>query len=191
MKRCLGVIGFVLWCPIAAFAQGPFCQPTLAPRAAVLSENPAKSFGRLRGTVVIVQQAADPLAWANRTVSISARDWLNQLVADALMISFAVVMGHELDDRATKMPLPQQNDAIEALLLDRPNEAFRVGVAVGCAERRANDPDSLCFKELQHGATPLPIAIADQQTTIRQHAVNRIRQVAHRLNDESVVGMAS
>jgi len=34
MKRCLGVIGFVLWCPIAAFAQGPLCQPTLAPRAA-------------------------------------------------------------------------------------------------------------------------------------------------------------
>jgi hypothetical protein len=51
--------------------------------------------------------------------------------------------------------------------------------------------DSLCFEKLQHGATPLPVAIADQHTTARQYAVNRIRQVAHRLNDESFVGMAS
>lgn len=34
MKRYLVVIGSLLWCPIAATAQGPLCQPTLAPRSA-------------------------------------------------------------------------------------------------------------------------------------------------------------
>jgi hypothetical protein len=80
---------------------------------------------------------------ADRTASISSREWLNQLVTDALMVSFGMVMGHELGDRATKVPLPQQDYAIEALLFDRPNESLRVCVAVGCAERRSNDPDSL------------------------------------------------
>jgi hypothetical protein len=153
-----------------------------------LSENSAKSFERSRGTVVIVQQAADPFASANRTVAISSRDWLNQLVANALMVPFAMVVGHELDDRATKMSLPQQNYAIEALLLDRPHEPFRLGVAVGRAERRANDSDSPCFEKLQHSATPLAVAIADQYTAACQHAVNCIRQVTHRLNDERFVG---
>jgi hypothetical protein len=34
------------------------------------------------------------------------REWLNQLVPDALMLALAVVVGNELGDRATKMPLP-------------------------------------------------------------------------------------
>ena len=39
---------------------------------------------------------------ANRSVSIGSREWLNQLVADALMVSLAIVLGHELRDRATQ-----------------------------------------------------------------------------------------
>ena len=53
------------------------------------------------------------------------------------MVSFAMVVGHELDDRATKMSLPQQNYAIEALLLDRPNEPFRVGIGVSSQMHRS------------------------------------------------------
>jgi len=38
-------------------------------------------------------------------VSISSGEWLNQLVADALMVSLAMVVGHELGYGATKMPV--------------------------------------------------------------------------------------
>jgi len=122
-----------------------------------------------------------------RSVAVGSREWLNQLVTDALAVSFGMVVGNELRDGAAKMSLPQQNYAIEALLLDRPHEPFRVGVAVGCTEWRANDLDSLSFEKLQHGAAPLPVAIADQYATARQHPVNRIRQATHRLNDEGFV----
>jgi hypothetical protein len=47
---------------------------------------------------------------------LDSHKWLNQLGADALMVSLAMVVGHELGYGATKMPLPQQDHAIEALL---------------------------------------------------------------------------
>jgi hypothetical protein len=86
------------------------------------------------------------------------------------MIPLVVVVGHELGYRATKMPLPEQDHALEALLLDRPNESLRVRVAVGCAERCPNDSYSLVFKEFQYATAPLPIAIADQYASVRQDA---------------------
>jgi hypothetical protein len=43
------------------------------------------------------------------------------------------------------------------------------------------------FKECQYATAPLPIAIADQHASVCQDAINRIRQVAHRLNDEGFI----
>jgi hypothetical protein len=42
----------------------------------------------------------------------------NQVVAQSLMISFAMIVGHELSDGASKMSLAQWNQAIEAFLID-------------------------------------------------------------------------
>lgn len=104
----------------------------------------------LRGTIVVVQHATDPLASTKRSVSSGPREWLNQLVPDALMVTLDVVVRHELGYRATKMPLPQQDHAIEALLFDRPHEPLRIRVAVRSSERRANDPDARLFEEFQY-----------------------------------------
>ena len=38
--------------------------------------------------------ATAPLASANRPVAIGSREWLNQLVADSLMVSLYMVVGH-------------------------------------------------------------------------------------------------
>jgi hypothetical protein len=102
-----------------------------------------------------------------------------------------MVGGHELRYRATKMPLPRQDHAVEALLLDRPHQPLRIRVAVGCSERRRNDPDSRLFEELQHGTTPFTVTIADHYATTRQYAVNRIRQVTHGLSDEGFARVPS
>jgi len=60
-----------------------------------------------------------------------ARPWagrpLNQLVSDALMIPFLAIVVHELSYEVPKVPLPQRHDAVEALCLDRPDEALYVG----------------------------------------------------------------
>jgi hypothetical protein len=63
-------------------------------------------FERLRGTMVVAQHAANPLAATNRSSAIRSRERLSQLVADALMIPLAVVVGHELGDRAPQMSYP-------------------------------------------------------------------------------------
>jgi hypothetical protein len=43
---------------------------------------------------------------------------LNQVVAQSLMISFAMIVDHELSDGASKMPLAERNHMIEAFLSD-------------------------------------------------------------------------
>ena len=60
---------------------------------------------------------------------------INQLVAEALMVAFAVVVEHELGERPTEVPLTQPNDPVQAFLFDRANKPLHVHVAGGCATR--------------------------------------------------------
>ena len=138
--------------------------------------------------VVVIQQTAHTRPAANRPAATGSPERLNQFVADALMVPLTVVVRHEICNRATKMALPQQDHALEALLLDRPHESFRVRVAVRCPQRRLNDSHALLLEERQHGTTPLSIAIADQHATVSQDPVHRIRQAAHGLHHEGFTG---
>ena len=116
---------------------------------------------------------------------------IEQLVVQPLVVPLAMVVGHELGNRTSKMSLSEQDHALEALLLDRPNESLRVRIAVRCQERRLNDPHSVLVEERQRGTTPLSIAIADQHATVSQDTVNRIRQAAHALQHKGLVGKRS
>jgi hypothetical protein len=73
--------------------------------------------GILRGTVVVVQHATDPLTTPNASLAFGSLERLNQLVTDALMIPLRMVVGDELGNRVSKMSLPEQDDALEALLV--------------------------------------------------------------------------
>ena len=105
------------------------------------------------------------------------------------MVRLTVVVRHEVRNRASKVALTQRDPAVEAFLLDRPNEPLSVRVAVRRAKRRLNDPDVLLFQELPHSTTPLPIAITDQHATTSQDAIEPIGQMTHGLDDERFVGM--
>jgi hypothetical protein len=59
-----------------------------------------------------------------------ARDRVNQFIGEALMIALAMVVLDVLGDRAPEMALAERDDPIEAFLLDRPHEAFGVGIRV-------------------------------------------------------------
>ena len=43
------------------------------------------------------------------------------------MIPFLAIVVHELSYEVPKVPLPQRHDAVEALCLDRPDEALYAG----------------------------------------------------------------
>ena len=136
-----------------------------------------------RRAIVIVKQTAQPSTSTNATNGpVRRRRARDQCVLDPLVIPLAVIVRDVFGDCASKMPLAERNQPIEALLLDRPHEPLRV--AVGCPERRANDPDSRLFEEpARHDST----CGRDQHTTARQCPVDRIGQVTHGLNDECFV----
>ena len=58
------------------------------------------------------------------------------------MIALAMVVLDVLGDRAPEMALAERYDPIEAFLLDRPHEAFGVGIRVRRLVRSAHDLES-------------------------------------------------
>jgi hypothetical protein len=67
-----------------------------------MSDNSSESRG-LRGTVVVIQHATYPLAAADTSLAIRSPERLNQLVPDALMTPFEMVVGHEFGDGVSKV----------------------------------------------------------------------------------------
>jgi len=43
---------------------------------------------------------------------------VDQLVAETLMVAFAMIVNHELRQRPTEVPLTEGNHAVQALLFD-------------------------------------------------------------------------
>jgi hypothetical protein len=43
---------------------------------------------------------------------------VDQFIAEALMVALAMIVRHELGERATEMPLTERNHAVQALLFD-------------------------------------------------------------------------
>ena len=71
-------------------------------------------------------------------------------------------------------------------LIDRTNRsacALQFGARNGV--RMIRTPS--CSRNSSTPTAPLPIAIADQYASVRQDAINRIRQVAHGLSDEGFI----
>ena len=56
---------------------------------------------------------------------------MNQRAAKALMRALYMVVGNVLADEFSQVRLTQRDDAVEALLFDRANEAFDEGVGLG------------------------------------------------------------
>jgi len=58
-------------------------------------------------------------------------DTFNQPIAQPLMISLTMVVGHEFCDGPSEMPFTERYHPTETLLLDRPYEALSVGIGIG------------------------------------------------------------
>jgi hypothetical protein len=52
----------------------------------------------------------------------------NQPIVKTLVISFPMVMRREGRERSTQVGFPEDDDPIQALLLDRPHEALRIRI---------------------------------------------------------------
>jgi hypothetical protein len=78
------------------------------------------------------------------------------------MIPFAVIVVDVLCHRATEVPLPQRNQAVQAFSFDRSYEAFGVGARVWRALRNQHNAGARVPKPTPDITAPFPIPIADQ-----------------------------
>jgi hypothetical protein len=125
----------------------------------------------LRRTVVVAEKATDPLAPSNPPSSDLAST-IDQLVAEALMVAFAVVVDYELRERATEVALTQRYDPVQAFFLDRANKPLRVRIAVGASNgvwmRRTSEVSSQCRTAGLHFRS---------RSQIRKHGAHRLPSV--------------
>ena len=52
-------------------------------------------------------------------------------ISQALMIPFAMIVRHVLQDRPAEMPLAKRHHSFQTFALDRKHKAFRKGIGVG------------------------------------------------------------
>ena len=105
--------------------------PAMSGKSAVL----ACAGGRLcGGSVIVLQQSTQSRTTSDRSVSASrCRDGEEQLVAEALMIPFMMVVLDELANRSAQRVLAHKNQSVQARFLDRSHEALRVRIEIGGA----------------------------------------------------------
>jgi len=92
------------------------------------------------GSVIVLQQSTEPLTRQNAAVADGlGRHRHDQLIAQALMVAFAMVVLDELADGSPERPFTDENHPIQAGFLDRPYEALRVRVEIRGTGRQADD----------------------------------------------------
>lgn len=130
------------------------------------------------GAVVVVQHAAQPLAALDLTVVAEmARLWTDELVCQALVIAFAVIVGDEVLNGCPQGLLPEEDYAIQAGLLDAPYKSLRVGVQI----RRPRWELHRLYSSVGYHAQELRgeqgVAVVNQVAFSSQDSILRIREI--------------
>ena len=86
-------------------------------------------------SIVVVEQATESHPFDQRAICCVIVGRLEQRTIKALMRALDMVMNHVLADEFSQVRLTQRDDAVEALLLDRADEALDEGVQIGAASR--------------------------------------------------------
>jgi hypothetical protein len=86
---------------------------------------------RLRGLAVVeLEHAAEPLTAFHRACSDDFGPRRDELVAEALVRPFLMVMVDELSNGSPEVLLAERDDSPQTLGLGRQDEPFRIGVEV-------------------------------------------------------------
>ena len=92
-----------------------------------------------RGPLVEIEQSAKPLAVPHAAGPVGGWRARDKSIGETVMIPLAppMIVVDELRDQVPQVPLAERNDAIETLLLDRPDESHGVTHGVTSGVRRA------------------------------------------------------
>jgi hypothetical protein len=105
------------------------------------------------------------------------------------MVSLPVVVRRELVERPDQAPFAEQDQPVQTLLANRPDEPLRVGIGVRRLVRRQDYAYSGPFKKPSESIRPLAVPVADQYSITRQEPVNCICEAPRRLDHEDRIGI--
>ena len=142
------------------------------------------------GSVIVLRQSTEPLTRQNAAVADGlGRHLHDHLIAQALMVAFAMIVLDELANGSPEGRFTDKNDPVQAGFLDRPYEALRVHVEIRGTRRQADDLNACggeCLAE-RHGEPRIPIV--DQKALAHQKAIVGICHVATHLTHPGRVGL--
>ena len=141
------------------------------------------------GTVVITEKSTDALATANGPAGMRLSWRIDQFVIKSLVVSFAMVVCDEVDERPPEVTFTERDDAIQAFLFDRADEPLRMRIAVWCPERCADHANARCREEALDPKAPFAITIAEQHAMHVTACVAVLRQVPHGLDEKGFMWM--
>ena len=101
------------------------------------------------------------------------------------------MVDHVFDERATEVSLAQRDQPVQAFLLDRADQSLRVCIAVRRSKRDLDGADARDLEHIPNVGAPFPVAVADQDSLLAEHAVGRIGERANNLPHERLVRVRS
>ena len=112
-------------------------------------------------------------------------------MVEPLVIPFVVVVRDALADGATPRALADQDQALEAGVLDGAHEALRVGVQVRRAGGASDGGDIGRGERVVHGRPEARVAVMDEAPDVSQASVLGSGGVPHELGDPRPVGLGA
>jgi len=104
-----------------------------------------------------------------------------QAVADALVISFQLIVLDVLGNELSEVPLTERNDAGETLTADGSDEALSESVEVGAPGRQTHAADAAAEQQFRELSSKHRITVMNQETRVLEEAVDGIEQAADRV----------
>src|SRR5262245_18039802 len=84
--------------------------------------------------MVVAEKSTQALAAANSCAGTRGVDAVDEFVAKSLMVAFTIGVSHELRQGTPQVPLTKRDEAVQALLFDRPNESLCMRVQLDAPE---------------------------------------------------------
>jgi hypothetical protein len=138
------------------------------------AEGTSAAMSRSRGAVVRPQERTEALAALLAIDGLRLGYALDQSVAQAQVVALQMIVGRELFDDVPQVALADRHDRRQALVLDRPDESFGVGVEVGALRREHDRLDSGRAQQRRKISAEERVAIVDQVAVLKQEAVEAI-----------------
>src|SRR6478672_8783862 len=122
-------------------------------------------------SVVVLQQPTQPRPTRDSPVAASRTlDGEEQPVAHALMVAFVMIVLDEFVNDLPERAFANEDQLIETGFLDRPHEAFRVGVEIRRTGRQADGFDTGCRQCIRKRLGEPRVAVMEEEPLPAQAA---------------------